>query len=389
MMASDGFPDFAWVVGEEGSDPIVEAGGRLHRHDQYAQSGHYEHMTDDLGSIADLGASAVRYGMPWRRTEPAPGEYDWSLWDRALAACDRAGVEPIIDLLHFGLPDHSSGFADAVWVEDFGRYVEAFLARYREPRWFTVINEPGITAYFSARLGAWNDRLASEADHARTLANIVLANLEALARIDADRDALWIGSEGFDVPVAVGPDAEPAIETRRALGWLVWDLHLGFEPAPGAEGYLDPVADTVRDRIRTLARRERLIAGHDLYPVSVQPVGGPRPEWTTADLVALGAAELRRWHDRYRVPFWVGETSNLSLPTEEQVPWLEELASALAELRTEGLPVRGLCWYSRGDQFDWQTALLNPVGAVTEVGLFDRERRPRPVATAFRKLATG
>ena len=49
--------------------------------------------------------------------------------------------------------------------------------------------------------------------------------------------------------------------------------------------------------------------------------------------------------------------------------------------------MRGLCWYSRGDQYDWQSLLCRPVGQVTEVGLFDAERRPRPVVDTFRRLA--
>jgi hypothetical protein len=58
-------------------------------------------------------------------------------------------------------------------------------------------------------------------------------------------------------------------------------------------------------------------------------------------------------------------------------------------MRDRGLPVRGLCWYSRGDQYDWDTALSQPVGRVTEVGLFDAERRPRDVASAFAALLRG
>lgn len=34
-------------------------------------------------------------------------------------------------------------------------------------------------------------------DHARVLALVVLANLEALARFRADRPTAWVGSEGF------------------------------------------------------------------------------------------------------------------------------------------------------------------------------------------------
>ena len=105
--------------------------------------------------------------------------------------------------------------------------------------------------------------------------------------------------------------------------------------------------------------------------------------------MAIGRDELVRWHDRYGVPFWIAETSNLGLPVADQTSWLEALTAACRSLQRDGRPVRGLCWYSRGDQFDWQTMLTGPTGAVTEVGLFDTERRARPVAPRFAELATG
>ena len=88
-------------IGEEGSDPLVLAEGEPYRQDQFAQSGHYAHVDDDLRSIAGLGVKIVRYGVPWRLSEPEPGHYDWTLWDRALAGCAEHGLEPIVDLLHF------------------------------------------------------------------------------------------------------------------------------------------------------------------------------------------------------------------------------------------------------------------------------------------------
>ncbi len=388
IVAETGFPEFAWAVGEEGSDPVVLADGVPYRQDQFAQSGHYSHVEEDLRSIAALGVKIVRYGVPWRLSEPEPGRYDWTLWDRALAHCGEHGLEPIVDLLHFGLPDSLGGFADRRWVDSFCRYVEAFLDRYPEPRWFTPINEPGVTAENSGCLGMWNDRLASGPDHARILAHIVLANLEALARIREDRGGWWIGSEGFPVPVAVEPEAEADVQALRAWTWLVWDLHLGRDPLPASSRYLDPVDAAVLERIRGLAATDRVVAGLDFYPTSVFPVGGDAPEWSIDERVAYGLAEVRRWHDRYDVPFWVGETSNLSLDVDDQIPWLLALTDGLRRLRDDGRPVRGLCWYSRGDQFDWQTELVNPKGVVTEVGLFDVHRHPRPVAAVFAELAS-
>jgi beta-glucosidase/6-phospho-beta-glucosidase/beta-galactosidase len=384
----DGFPEFAWAVGEEGSDPLVLDHGVPYRQDQFAQSGHYSHVDEDLRSIADLGVQVVRYGAPWRLSEPEPGRYDWTLWDRALALCTEHGLEPIVDLLHFGLPDAFDGFADPRWVDSFCRYVEAFLHRYQEPRWFTPINEPGVTAENSGCLGMWNDRLASGPDHARILANIVLANLEALDRIRDDRSGWWIGSEGFPVPVAVEPQADADVRALREWCWLVWDLHFGRDPSPLSARYLDPVDPSVLERIRSLAVTDRVVAGLDFYPTSVFPIGGVAPDWSVHERVAFGVAEFRRWHDRYDVPFWVGETSNLSLSVADQIPWLVSLTDRLRQLRNDGLPVRGLCWYSRGDQFDWQTELVDPKGVVTEVGLFDAHRRARPVADVFAQLAS-
>lgn len=390
------FPDWVIAVGEEGSDPVVTVDGGNHRHDQFAQSGHYAHQQDDLDTISSLGVEVVRYGMPWRLTEPSPGVYDWTLWDAALRACDRAGLAPVVDLLHFGLPDHAGRFIDREWVDAFRRYVTAFLGRYRDVAWFTPINEPGVTALLSGRFGLWNDRLASAAEHAQMLANVVLANLEALAIIDADRDAWWLSSEGFGVTAfdpATSVDGEEAAAQRRAVDWLVWDLQLGVTPLPEADGYLDPVDSGVRTRIGDLAREVRsgfdgrIVVGHDVYPTSMQWHGADPPSWSVQDRVAIAGGELRRWYQRYRLPFWISETSNLSLPVSEQIPWLEAIGAELDAMRGEALPVRGFCWYSRGDQYDWMTALSIPTGVVTEVGLFDADRRARPVADVLARLA--
>lgn len=392
-MSNMDFPAFAIACGEEGSDPLVLHEGRVVRVDQYRASGHLERLDADLADVAGLGVKVWRYGMPWRLTEPEPGVYDWTLWDRALEACRRHGLNPVIDLCHFGLPDHHGGFCDTTWVDDFARYVDAFLARYPEPRWFTPVNEPGITAMFSSLLGMWNDRLASEDDYFVALGNVALANLEALARIRADRDGWWIGSEGFGCDLADADDEAGIRAATRArdLQQAVWDLHLGLAPRGGAARLTDVVADSIQSRIEALVGvvpPDRIIAGHDIYPVSVTVHGtrAGRP-LSIADRVRAYEDEATAWHERYQVPFWVSETSNLGLPVDQGSEWLAALTTSLDTLAASGLPVRGICWYSRGDQYDWDTALMSPIGTVTEVGLFDAQRHPRPVAQHYATLA--
>jgi beta-glucosidase/6-phospho-beta-glucosidase/beta-galactosidase len=383
-----GFPDFAVASGEEASDPIVHYDGRLVRVDELRASEHLEHQDDDLAAVAGLGVQVWRYGMPWRLAEPEPGVYDWTLWDRALAACDRHELAPVVDLCHFGLPDHYDRFCNRSWVDGFVRYVDAFLARYREPMFFTPVNEPMITAMCSGLLGVWNDRRSSRSDYATALGHVTLANLEAIARVAADREGWWIGAEGFGCHVAVTPDDQPAADSARALEQLVWDLHFAVPPRPEAADVVECISDDVRTRIDALAGpRAHTIAGHDFYPVSVTVHGRRDTPLSIDERIAAYAREARAWYDRYRRPFWVAETSNLGLDVADGPRWLARLTTCLDALRADGLPVRGICWYSRGDQFDWQTMLTRPVGTVTEVGLFDADRTARPVAAELATLA--
>jgi beta-glucosidase len=384
----DEFPDFAVACGEEASDPLVSHDGETVRVDELAASAHLEHQDADLAAVAALGVRLWRYGMPWRLSEPAPGTYDWSWWDRALAACDRHGLVPIVDLCHFGLPDHYGGFLDARWVDGFVRYVDAFLARYRAPVFFTPVNEPMITALFSTYWGIWNDRCATRDDYFRALALVTLANLEAIARVVADRDGWWVGAEGFNCHLAATADDERDATSARALEQLVWDLHFAVEPPPEAADVFAVVDDALLARIAALAGpRRHVVAGHDFYPVSVTVHGGDARDMTIDDRVAAYEREARRWFRRYGRAFWVAETSNLGLRVDDGTAWLARIVAAVETMRGDGLPARGVCWYSRGDQYDWQTALSRPVGAVTEVGLFDAVRRPRPVADEYARLA--
>jgi hypothetical protein len=51
-----------------------------------------------------------------------------------------------------------------------------------------------------------------------------------------------------------------------------------------------------------------------------------------------------------------------------------------------GIPLRGFTWYSLTDQIDWQHALRVERNDLHPVGLFDLDRRTRPVGDAYRDI---
>jgi len=168
------------------------------------------------------------------------------------------------------------------------------------------------------------------------------------------------------------------LRARRANAFrlLSSDIRYGVVPDGSIQDAVDKLDARLWSQLQDLAVREGVIAGHDYYPVSVP-----------ADGRSYGSL-AREFHRRYGVPFMVAETSNLGLDPSEGPRWLEALHAEGDALRRDGYPFVGICWYSRGDQHDWHTTLTRPVGEITPVGLFDIDRRERPAAATFRRLAT-
>jgi beta-glucosidase len=58
----------------------------------------------------------------------------------------------------------------------------------------------------------------------------------------------------------------------------------------------------------------------------------------------------------------------------------------LLRLRNDGIPMLGFTWYSITDQVDWDCCLVQDRGVVNPLGLYDLDRRMRPVGRAFKEM---
>ena len=157
--------DFIWATGIE--DTFVPQTRLGHRAlDEYQLMGHYEHWREDLALARDLGVAAVRWGVPWYRVEPLPGEFDWHWTDQVIPyLVEELGITPIIDLMHYGCP---------FWLRR--EFVAATTTRGPSPpmpppspgataglvRWYTPLNEPIVNALMCGRRGVWPPYLRGE-----------------------------------------------------------------------------------------------------------------------------------------------------------------------------------------------------------------------------------
>lgn len=373
---------FMFATGIENSYPTIAGGERV---DEMEKCGHYRRWRDDLRITKELGIDHLRIGPAYYLMHEAPGRYRWELFDEVVREMQRLQIEPIIDLLHFGVPDWLSNFQNPDFPRHFAEYAGAFAGRYPHIRLYTPVNEILITARFSALEGWWNERLTTDRSFVTALKHLVKANLFAMRAIEEARpDAVFVQTESFEYWHANDPSMRQKARFANQVRFLPLDLSFGVDPDPLALGYAleNGMTEADLDLFRSLSSTDRRVIGIDYYVTSEHLLMADGADAQAGD--ALGLAELcREYYDRYGLPLMHSETN---LSAERAVDWARKQWMGILRLMEEGVPVIGFTWFSLVDQMDWDTVLRENNGRVSTCGLVDLDRRIRPVGEYYRDL---
>jgi beta-glucosidase/6-phospho-beta-glucosidase/beta-galactosidase len=381
---------FLFATGIENSYPVIRLpSGALKRVDEMEKTGHYRRWKEDFALVRELRIDVLRYGPPYYQVHLGPQRYDWNFTDLAFAEIQRLGITPIVDLCHFGVPDWLGDFQNPEFPHYFAEYAQAFAKRFPWVTFYTPINEMYVTAKFSARVGLWNERLSS--DHAFVTATKHLAKANILATeaiLKVQPAAKFIQSESSEYFHPVSPDASKIAQHLNEMRFLSFDLNYGFDVCATMYEYLIDNGMT-RDEYHFFLDRNIksvCIMGNDYYATNEHIV---YPDGQTYVCEMFGYYVItRQYYDRYRLPVMHTETNNRDSGQNEKEArlWLERQWANLLRLKQDGVPIIGFTWYSLIDQVDWDTMLAEDNGRVNRYGLFDLERRIRPVGEAYRDL---
>ena len=378
---------FMFATGIENSNPTIQ-GGR-HRVDEMEKCGHYAHWKRDFDCVDELGICFLRYGPPIHTTWRGVGLYDWSFADETFADLRRRGIMPIVDLCHFGVPDWIGNFQNPEFSRLFAAYARAFATRFPWVQLYTPVNEMYITAQFSARYGWWNEQLHGDRPFVNALKNVVRANVLAMhAILDVRPDAIFIQSESSEYFHAASPAAIPSAEAMNQQRFLSLDLNYGLRVDSGMFEFLMDNGMT-RDEYHFFQEhhlRQHCVMGNDYYVTNEHRVA---PDGTTRSSGEIfGYCEItRQYHRRYSLPVMHTETNMVQGPLgTEAVDWLWKEWANVLRVRNDGVPIVGFTWYSLTDQVDWDSALCDDAGRVNALGLYDLDRKLRPVGAAYKQL---
>jgi beta-glucosidase/6-phospho-beta-glucosidase/beta-galactosidase len=383
-------PGFLFATGIECSYPTIAGPqGRTVRVDELERTFHYRHWRQDLALMPALGLRYLRYGPPYYRIHTAPDRFDWEFTDLVFAEMRRLGIIPIADLCHFGVPDWIGDFQNPDWPLLFAEYARVFADRFPWVRFYTPVNEIYVCAKLSILAGLWNERKKGD-DRAfvTALKHLCKANLLAVREILKIRpDAVFIQSESAEYFHAGGSDPTCLQRTERenARRLLSFDLLFSHSPSVEMGLYLfdNGLMREEYDWFMHHGLGDYMIQGNDFYEHNEQIVT-PGAEIKPAGEVFGWPVITRQYYERCRRPVMHTETN--AMDAEEAPRWLWKEFFNVRYLREQGIPVIGFTWYSLLDQVDWDSALALDRGVVNPCGLYDLERRPHPVAEAYKEL---
>ncbi len=379
--------EFMFATGIENSYPtILLPDGRTKRVDEMEKCHHYARWREDFQLTRELGIRFLRFGPAYYSTHTGPGKYDWEFSDLTFAELARLGITPIVDMCHFGVPDWVGDFQNPDWPNLFAEYACAMAQRYPQLRLFTPINEIFIAALFSAQYGWWNERLQSDQAFVRALKHLCQANTLAMRAILSVRpDATFVQSESSEYFHSEEPSARDFAEFQNERRFLALDLTYGYPLTYRMYEYLLDSGMT-REECHWFYENQvkaRCVMGNDYYITNEHMVRGDRVVEPSGEIFGYYVI-TRQYYDRYHLPVMHTETN---IHDVDQAPrWLHKEWANLYRLREDGVPIVGFTWYSLTDQVDWDSALREDRGNVNPMGLYDLDRKKRPVGDAYQRL---
>ncbi len=298
--------------------------------DQISATQHDLRLDEDYVLMTQIGMRTAREGIRWPLIDRG-GVLDLQPVVKVLEAANRAQVELILDLFHYGYPPDLDFFSPA-FGDRFERYCEAVAQTVkrvaRTPIHFTPVNEPSYYAWAggeAARFAPFCHGRAFEMKVALISAairgiNAIRSVIPGARIINVDPICRVAAPEGDD-----SRDEDVQFFNDVAV-FECWDMLAGriHPELGGSPAHLD-------------------VVGINYYWTNQWEIDRPEEPLAMDDERLWPVRDLVRsvWH-RYRHPMIISETSHVE---HERAPWLRYMVDEIEAVRLEGIPLNGVCIY--------------------------------------------
>jgi beta-glucosidase len=382
---------------------------------------HYHRFRDDIALMAELGTRAYRFSISWPRVQPdgagAANQPGLDFYDRLVDAILEAGIQPLVNLFHWDLPQalqDRGGFASPAIVDRFADYTALMASRLgdRVADWMTF-NEPAVYAYLGHADGIhapglrdWPTaiRVADNELRAHAAAGTVIRSHVRDARVgvafdvnqvvpatDSERDraaaAAWSAARDawFLDPLFGRGYPAAGIDAHRAAGHLE-GVELG-DPPPGDLEYLG----------LNYYRRDPVHARSDRpFDFSIEARPGTEQTQMDWEVAPEGLRDTLIALNREYAPREIVITENGAAYPDvvapdgrvhdaDRVSYLARHIDAAAQALEAGVPLTGYDAWSLLDNYEWSLGYTRRFGLI-HVDFATQRRTPKDSARWYARL---
>ena len=336
---------------------------------------HWNRWREDLDRMVDdLGVDVYRFSVSWSRIQPEPGRYDPEAIAHYHALIDHLiarGVTPMLTLHHFAHP---------LWFEDLGGFeseaalahLERFTTRMFEeygakvPLWCTI-NEPGPYAVMGFGLGVFPPGVRSARRLFAVIRNLCVAHVRMVAAIRR-----CPGGDAVEVGLVHNIFQLDPWKRHNPVHWLLCrvadhvynESFLRFIRTGRVRVGLPLVGFGVDERID--GDRGDFVGLNYYANLLLDPFmpreppfdAHLRPGQVLTDMPYTIYAE-GFWRALHRIqktglPVWVTENGAADAQDDgRRATWIRRYLYAMRRAMSEGVDVRGYCYWSLLDNFEW------------------------------------
>ena len=360
---------------------------------------HYHRVDEDVALLERLGAPGYRFSIAWPRIQPTgagpanPAGLDF--YDRLIDRVLAAGVEPMVTLYHWDLPqalEDDGGWLNRSTIDRFADYAALVGERYadRVGHWVPV-NEPNVVTMLGHGIGAHAPGKALMFDCLPVAHHLLVAHGRAAIALRA-AGAGSVGCANNHAPMWPASD-EPADVGATKLFDAMWNgmflepMLLGRYPAD-----LWPLLeDVVLPGDLATIRQPLDFYGVNYYnpmKVGAAPEDAEMP-FELRELVGYPTTDfgwpvvpdaLREWLITFRARFRaalppimitesgcsynMGPDADGVVDDQPRIDYLDAHLRAVVEAITRGVDVRGYYTWSLMDNFEWTEGYRQRFGLV-------------------------
>ncbi|MBI2985073.1 MAG: glycoside hydrolase family 1 protein [Candidatus Kerfeldbacteria bacterium] len=345
--------------------------------------GHYERFREDFALAKELGHNAHRFSIEWSRIEPRPGRFDLAAIDhyrQVLVELHRLGLEPLVTLWHFTNPiwiRNQGGWTNRRTIDDFGRYVQAIVDQLGHliTHWVTL-NEPTVYTSHGYISAYWPPQKKNYLSAWQAIRNLVTAHRLAYQIIHRRWPAAKVGVANNLNDFAAARPGHLLDQGLRA--WAdFWHNRWWLNQTYDTQDFLG-INYYFHHPLRW-----RWVGPTKLFAPQTPPAA-PQSDlgW---EIYPTGLGLVLESVRPYQLPIIISENGVADADDHLRAAFIRDHVAQVDHAIRHGLDVRGYCYWSLLDNFEWREGFTPRFGLV-EVDYHTLKRTIRPSAHAYRQL---